>query len=60
MGIFAYIITILLLPDKNISTGRLSKEFFLGTVLFLIFIMIMILLIKILNSKTKKKAGKEN
>jgi len=59
MGILGNII-FFFINNENISTGGLSKGFFLGTVLFLIFIMIMILVIKILNSETNKKAGKEN
>jgi hypothetical protein len=60
MGIFIYLVSMILFIDNDIFTGGLSKGFFLGTVLFLIFIMIMILYIKILNSKANKKAGKEN
>lgn len=59
MGIFISIINILN-TGSDIATGGLSKEFFLSTLLFLILILIMILYIKILNSNTNRKAGKEN
>jgi hypothetical protein len=36
--------------SKDIASGGMPKEFFLGAVLFMIFIMIMLLVIKIFNS----------
>jgi hypothetical protein len=37
---------------KDTAAGGMPKEFFLGAVLFMIFIMIMLLAIKIMNSKS--------
>jgi TRAP-type C4-dicarboxylate transport system permease small subunit len=47
---------------KEIAAGGIPKEFFLGAVLFMIFIMVMLLVIKIMNSSTgiKKTGGINN
>lgn len=42
---------------EYISTGGIQPAYFLGTVLFIIFIMIALLLIKIMNIKQSEKSG---
>lgn len=46
--------------SEYVSTGGIHPAYFLGTVLFIIFIMTVLLLIKILNLKHSEISGNKN